>query len=315
MSARGYIFEGSLYMQPIVSGVLGAMVGPLEGTKFSIKPNVDRKDMISRGRGTFGQVLESVSVQTPADFAITFAEGSPAVLAMGLMGSVAAITQTSGSLTAVSVLTAPDTWTALTKAELTGTATVTLPSASFTGAIAGTTLTVSAIGSGSLVIGQTITGGTTSGGTIITALGTGTGGVGTYTVNNSQTVTSGAMTATGPTYTEGVDYLLNRSMGALKALSTGTIPANSTVLLTSAYNAISGSRISGATTPNMRARFTLDGRNMADLTDCQVIVYEAIIAPDQAVDLLSGEFVTTSLSGRMKTPAGYVSPFIVDLRS
>jgi hypothetical protein len=59
-----------------------------------------------------------------------------------------------------------------------------------TGSISGTTLTVSAVTSGTLYIGQTIQGSTVTTQTIITALGTGTGGAGTYTVNNSQTVTS-----------------------------------------------------------------------------------------------------------------------------
>jgi hypothetical protein len=59
-----------------------------------------------------------------------------------------------------------------------------------TGDISGTTLTVSAVTSGTLTVGQTIQGSTVTAQTIITALGTGTGGVGTYTVNNSQTVTS-----------------------------------------------------------------------------------------------------------------------------
>jgi len=59
-----------------------------------------------------------------------------------------------------------------------------------TGSIAGTTLTVTAVTSGTLYVGQTIQGSTVTAETIITALGTGTGGAGTYTVNNSQTVTS-----------------------------------------------------------------------------------------------------------------------------
>ena len=44
----------------------------------------------------------------------------------------------------------------------------------------------------------TITGSGISGGTKVTALGTGTGGVGTYTVNNSQTV--GSTTITMPNH-------------------------------------------------------------------------------------------------------------------
>ena len=59
-----------------------------------------------------------------------------------------------------------------------------------TGAIAGTTLTVSAVASGTLAAGMTIQGAGITANTIITALGTGTGGVGTYTVNFSQTISS-----------------------------------------------------------------------------------------------------------------------------
>jgi hypothetical protein len=59
-----------------------------------------------------------------------------------------------------------------------------------TGSMSGTTLTVTAVTSGTLALGQTIQGSTVTAQTIITAFGTGTGGAGTYTVNNSQTVTS-----------------------------------------------------------------------------------------------------------------------------
>ena len=59
-----------------------------------------------------------------------------------------------------------------------------------TGAITGTTLTVSAVTSGTLYVGQTIQGTGVTALTIITALGTGTGGAGTYTVSTSQTVSS-----------------------------------------------------------------------------------------------------------------------------
>jgi hypothetical protein len=59
-----------------------------------------------------------------------------------------------------------------------------------TGAISGTTLTVSAVSSGTLAAGMTIQGAGITANTIITALGTGTGGAGTYTVNFSQTISS-----------------------------------------------------------------------------------------------------------------------------
>lgn len=56
--------------------------------------------------------------------------------------------------------------------------------------LAGTTLTVTAVTSGVLAVGQRISGTGITAGTTITALGTGTGGIGTYTVSVSQLVAS-----------------------------------------------------------------------------------------------------------------------------
>lgn len=64
-----------------------------------------------------------------------------------------------------------------------------------TGSIAGTTLTVSAVTSGTLSIGETIYGTGVSPGTKITALISGTGGTGTYTVSVSQTTASTTINA------------------------------------------------------------------------------------------------------------------------
>lgn len=68
--------------------------------------------------------------------------------------------------------------------------------ASVTGSISGTTLTVTAVGSGALALGNAISGSGITAGTIITGLGTGTGGNGTYTVSVSQTAASTTITAT-----------------------------------------------------------------------------------------------------------------------
>lgn len=75
-------------------------------------------------------------------------------------------------------------------------------SASVTGSISGTTLTVTAVSSGALALddplfGANISSGANAGGTRIVAFGTGTGGTGTYTVNLSQTAASGTITTGG----------------------------------------------------------------------------------------------------------------------
>ena len=65
-------------------------------------------------------------------------------------------------------------------------------SAEFVGSIgpSSTTLTVTLMKSGTIAVGQQLFGDGISPETIITALGSGSGGVGTYTINNSQTVAS-----------------------------------------------------------------------------------------------------------------------------
>lgn len=71
--------------------------------------------------------------------------------------------------------------------------------ASFTGSIATTTLTVSAVSAGAIYPSMQITGAGVTAGTRIVAQLTGTtGGAGTYTVSVSQTVTSTAMTGDLP---------------------------------------------------------------------------------------------------------------------
>jgi uncharacterized phage protein gp47/JayE len=61
-------------------------------------------------------------------------------------------------------------------------------SALVNGYISGTTLTVVSVSSGTLLLGQGISGTGVTAGTVITGFSGGTGGIGTYTVNTSQTV-------------------------------------------------------------------------------------------------------------------------------
>lgn len=63
----------------------------------------------------------------------------------------------------------------------------------FTGSIATTVLTVTALTYGNIALGQYISGSGVTTGTQITAFITGTGGIGTYTVSESQTVSSRTM--------------------------------------------------------------------------------------------------------------------------
>jgi len=68
----------------------------------------------------------------------------------------------------------------------------------FTGSMSGTTLTVTVLGQGApIVVGMYVDGSSVTDGTYITAFGTGLGGIGTYTINQSVTASSTTMYAHG----------------------------------------------------------------------------------------------------------------------
>jgi len=121
--------------------------------------------------------------------------------------------------------------------------TVGLNAIPLTGSISGTTLTVSATPSGALGPGQTISGSGIARGTQITAFGTGRGGKGTYTVNNSQTVVSEGMAASGIPNRTTIYKTLSPSGGddtaAINAALSSCPPGN-VVLLTTGVFQISG---------------------------------------------------------------------------
>lgn len=246
MSARGFLGAGDLYIARQVGGSFLEYEGPFECTKFEIKPNIDLKEQVSKGRSTYGQVIETVAIPKPAALTVDLAEVNKTSLALALLGTTANLAQAAGSLTAESVVVKLGSWVPLSKAALTG----------------------------------------------------------------AQTVKDSAEAVT---YVEGVDYLVNKQLGWIKAMGS-TIVDGATLKVSSAYGAISGTSIAGQTQTQVRAKFKLDGKNFADDLPVIVTVHEAVIAADSAFDFLANDFNTVSLPGRMKTPTGYTEPFTVHLR-
>ena len=91
----------------------------------------------------------------------------------------------------------------------------------FTGSISGTTLTVTAINYGVLQVGQTIVG--AAAGTTITALGTGVGGTGTYTVTPTQTFASGRLQTASSGKSRLVPFQFSTVQGAILEFSAGIV--------------------------------------------------------------------------------------------
>jgi hypothetical protein len=249
MAARGFLGAGDLYIARYnsVTASFDAYKGPYEATKFEIKPNVELKELASRGRSTYGQVIESVPLAQPSDFTVELPEVNTESLTIALLGSTSAIAQGSGTVTDEVVVAKLDKWVPLSKQNINTAA---------------------------------------------------------FVVTNS-----GATT----TYVLGTDYEVNYRLGMIRALSSGGIAADESLKVDFGHAAMSGTKISGATNTQVRARFLLDGKNFADDLPCIVRVHEAIIAADAAFDFLGNEFANVSLPGRLKTPVGFSEPFTVDL--
>lgn len=100
-----------------------------------------------------------------------------------------------------------------------------------TASITGTVMTVTAVVSGTLAVGQTLTGSGVTTDTTIISLGTGTGGTGTYNVSVSQTVASGtisAATRSNPEivlYTKGTEIIKGELTWGTTGGSNGNVTA------------------------------------------------------------------------------------------
>lgn len=132
MSARGFLGAGDLYIARYENGSFLNYEGPFECGKFEIKPNVELKEKVSKGRSTYGQVIESVAIPRPADLTVDLTEVNKQALALALLGTMVSLTQTAGTVADEVVTSKFDYWVPLTKMRLTAASVVVTNSAGST---------------------------------------------------------------------------------------------------------------------------------------------------------------------------------------
>jgi len=206
-------------------------------------------------RATRGQVIATVSDKKPATLKLTLNQIDKDKLAMALLGSVAALTQTAGTvLSPPTTLTLiPGRWVKMPYTNITANVAVTSP----------------------IVIATT-----------------------------AQTPVSVPLT----------DVEFNLRQGLVKYIGTSLTVATECTM-TYKYGNVSGSIISGSTTPSIKAKLMLDGINVVDGTSCIVTIDEATLTPSKEVDFLADDFVTLEMTGEMRTLTGKSSPYTVELIS
>lgn len=118
-TAQGFIGAGDVYLQAyLAGGTMGKMIDVGNTTKLVIAPKSDIKRQISKKRATYGNPLEQLALQQPAEISMTLETVNRANLRYAFMGEDAAYTQSSGSTTNEAFAAKLDGWVQLAKEEL-----------------------------------------------------------------------------------------------------------------------------------------------------------------------------------------------------
>lgn len=119
-AARGFLGAGDVFISRFdpTSNTFLDYEGPIECSKFEIKPNSDLKEQTSRGKSTYAQVIESVPIPKPSEFSIEFTEVNRQTLETALFGTSAAVNTGSGTITDESVVVKAGKWMQLSKGNL-----------------------------------------------------------------------------------------------------------------------------------------------------------------------------------------------------
>jgi len=137
--------------------------------------------------------------------------------------------------------------------------------AEVTASIATTTMTVTAVASGTIGLGDEVHGSGVTAGTIVTAFLTGTGGTGTYTVSESQTVASATLTTNVPAVTydpiAGAFVVISETVGASSTIGFGSGTISTSLALTEATGAVTSQGAIAATPAAAMAGYAAQTQN------------------------------------------------------
>lgn len=112
-----FIGSGDLYINRVdpLTGVPIGLVGPYECDRFAIKANSEIKEKKSKGKLTYGQVIGSVALQSPAELEITIGQLGREGLALALLGTAGSLTQGAGTITDEVIVAKHGIWVPLSK--------------------------------------------------------------------------------------------------------------------------------------------------------------------------------------------------------
>lgn len=118
------------------------------------------------------------------------------------------------------------------------------------------------------------------------------------------------------TFVVGDDYTVDLDRGFITAIDGGAIEEGELLEVSYDYAATSGFDIAASVRSSIVVPVRFEGRSRSD-TSINVIIEapEVTLYPTSGFDFLSGEFVPVELTGSMRTPTGWTSPFVYSERS
>jgi len=277
-------------------------------TAFSLQSNAEVKEQTAKGRTNYGQVIATATINQPPTFNVTLNQLNMKTIAMALLGSLADVDVSAGSVSDESVLLANlDKYFRLANRNVDTESGLTVTRQA--GATASAHATETSYAVGDYVVPTSPNDHFYK----CTAAGTSAASEPTWPTDGS-TVTDDSVTWKDMGLIEPVqdtDFEVISRNGMIRALSTGSIEAGETVLVSYDYAAISGLETLGAVQPTIKGYMFLDGVNLVNGKDTEVEVWEVQLKPDSPVDFLADDFNSLELSGTPKTPAGKSAPFRV----
>lgn len=313
----GMILSGDVYFDRLDSNNNSTgYLGPFNSTRFELNPGETEKvERTSRMRDTFGQVLDSVNLPGAATVSITFDNQSSEMLALALMGTVEQLTAAGQTVTGEAITARHDRYMDLEYRNIA------------TGSVAIDGVENAWASDTDYEEGDVISDGlsdpngpnwwkcTTAGTSDSSAPTWGTSPAAGETVSESlggvTWLCLGPVVADGD-LTEGTDYEVNYRQGMIKILSGGAIPDHTPLEIDYDTSSRAGDIVNANTVTQVYARVMLDGKDMVTGKPRNVYIDKINMTPDNPVDLMSGEYVTTSVSGTAVTLPGGTEPYRIE---
>lgn len=123
----GISYKGDVYARRFVNGVLNQeIIGPIAGTKLTIKANSEVKKRFGKGRDNHGKLTGSNATGKPSEIGLSFNEVDADMMAILFLGTASALSVTGGTVTGETIVLVKDKWVKTAQRNISSSAIATL---------------------------------------------------------------------------------------------------------------------------------------------------------------------------------------------